>query len=243
MMKYLDTSRVDRTVAAGIGVMAISVVALAVGLYFIVTALTDDEAGLPSEGSIEDILADTSETSAILGDPQASPAPQGPRPTRLGIPGLVVDAPVEPTGFEPGTNMPDVPDRADLVAWYTFTPTPGLGNNAVFSGHVDWQTQSGAPIPGVFYRLRELEIGDTITVTLEDGRTLDYRVTGNIASDYNDPNLIRLMGPTKKDVVTLVTCGGSWIADGSTENGGNYSHRVMVRAELVPEPAAAAAAD
>lgn len=239
-MRNFDISRIDRTLASGIGIMAVSVVLLAVGLYYIVTALTDDPAGLPSEGSIEDILADNnSESSAILG-PGASPAPQGPKPTRLAIPGLFVDAPVAPTGFEPGTNEPDVPDRADLVAWYDFTPTPGLGTNAVFSGHVDWQTPDGAPIPGVFYRLRELKIGDAIQVTLEDGRALEYRVTGNIASDYNDPKLIRLMAPTKKDVVTLITCGGSWLADGSEENGGNYSHRVLVRAELMPAPVAAA---
>jgi LPXTG-site transpeptidase (sortase) family protein len=115
-----------------------------------------------------------------------------------------------------------------------------MGSNAVFSGHVDWQTPEGAPIPGVFYRLRELKLGDAISVTLEDGRVLEYRVTGNIASSYDDPNLLRLMASTKKDVVTLITCGGSWVADGSEETGGNYSHRVLVRAELVPPPAAAA---
>ena len=113
-----------------------------------------------------------------------------------------------------------------------------MGSNAVFSGHVDWQTPEGSPIPGVFYRLRELKIGDSVTISLDDERTLEYRVTGNIASDYDDPNLVRLMGATKKDVVTLITCGGTWVPDGSKENGGNYSHRVLVRAELIPAPAA-----
>jgi hypothetical protein len=77
-----------------------------------------------------------------------------------------------------------------------------------------------------------------VTVSLDDERTLEYRVTGNIASDYDDPNLRRLMGATKKDVITL-SRARTWVPDGSKENGGNYSHRVLVRAELVSVPVAA----
>lgn len=237
-MRFPELSRIDRTLATGVGISLMSLVLLMSGLYFVVSALTDDPAGLPAEGSIEDILAGSEAGVPVSGAP-ASPVPQGPRPTRLGIPGIFIDAPVAATGFEPGTNQPDVPNRADLIAWYDFTPTPGMGSNAVFSGHVDWQTPEGSPVPGVFYRLRELKIGDSVTISLDDERTLEYRVTGNIASDYDDPNLVRLMGATKKDVVTLITCGGAWVPDGSKENGGNYSHRVLVRAELIPAPAAA----
>src|SRR3990172_5851404 len=39
--------------------------------------------------------------------------------------------------------------------------------------------------------------------------------------------------PTSKDVLTLITCGGTWLRDYSNPNGGNYSHRVVVRAERV----------
>jgi LPXTG-site transpeptidase (sortase) family protein len=239
-MKRPDLANIDRTTAAGAGVMLVSALLLAVGLYFVVSALTDDELGLPGEGSTEDILADeNTDIINIVSGGSTEEVDHGPKPTRLGIPGLFIDAPVAQTGFVPGTNQPDVPDRADLVAWYEFTPTPGRGSNAVFSGHVDWQTQDGAPIPGVFYRLRELKLGDTITVALDDGQVLEYRVTGNVAAAYDEPKLIRMMGKTTKDVVTLITCGGSWVADGSTENGGNYSHRVLVRAERVQPPAAA----
>jgi sortase (surface protein transpeptidase) len=43
---------------------------------------------------------------------------------------------------------------------------------------------------------------------------------------------------TNKDVITLITCGGSWINDPSKDNGGNYSHRIIVRAERVTEAVA-----
>jgi LPXTG-site transpeptidase (sortase) family protein len=145
-------------------------------------------------------------------------------------------------GLEEGTNNPQVPERPDQVAWYDFSPPPGLANNAVFSGHVDWQTHTGQPIAAVFYRLRELQIGDPITVTLEDGTNIEYRVTGNVATDYDDANVSRAMNWTTKDVITLITCGGTWVNDPSKENGGNYTHRIIVRAERVTDNQAAALA-
>jgi LPXTG-site transpeptidase (sortase) family protein len=97
---------------------------------------------------------------------------------------------------------------------------------------VDWYYW-GMPVEGVFYHLRELQIGDEITLDLEDGSQLRYRVTGNVATAYDDPNVVDVMDPTSKDVVTLITCGGTWQRDYSNPNGGNYSHRVIVRAERV----------
>ena len=61
---------------------------------------------------------------------------------------------------------------------------------------------------GVFYHLSELEMDDVISVTLDDGSELEYRVTGNVALPYGDPNVIKLMDGTIKDVLTLITSGG-----------------------------------
>jgi len=41
------------------------------------------------------------------------------------------------------------------------------------------------------------------------------------------------MGPTPNDVITLITCGGTWVPDRSMPLGGNYTHRLVVRAERV----------
>lgn len=223
----------------GLGLIGCSAAVLAFGLFSIISALRDDPADLPSEGTIEDILEDNTDEPAVIGSVPPEPTPQGPLPTRIAVPSLYVDAPVSTFGVDE-TNTPQVPDRADLVAWYDFSSRPGHGN-AVFSGHVDWQTQAGDPIPGVFYRLRELKIGDTIFVSLDDGTQAQYRVTGNVASRYDDPNVLRIMGPAGRDVITLVTCGGTWERDPSRELGGNYTHRVLVRAERIH--AAAVAAD
>jgi LPXTG-site transpeptidase (sortase) family protein len=217
--------KIDRRLAVTGLVLLASTALLLVGLVSILVALGSDNVDLPNEGSLEQILSQST-TSTSEGR-----LPEGPAPIRIGIPKVGVDATVLALGRDRKGN-PSVPDSGRDVAWYTFTAPPGRGNNAVFSGHVDWYYW-GDPGEGVFYHLRELQIGDEITVDLVDGRQLRYRVIGNVAVPYDDPDVGRVMDPTSNDVVTLITCGGTWLRDYSNPNGGNYSHRVIVRAERV----------
>lgn len=222
--------RLDRRLLAGGLVLVASLAMLGLGLFSILAALGDSGVDLPQEGSIEEIAA-----QSVTGDGSAAggaEAVRGPAPVRVSIPRLYLDAPVIVMGLDEN-RIPQVPQRPDQVAWYDFSATPGRGGNAVFSGHVDWRTRQGDAIPGVFYRLRELEIGDTVELTLEDGTQLQYRVTGNVATLYDDPNVVKAMQATSRDVITLITCGGSWVRDPREALGGNYSHRVVVRAERV----------
>ena len=227
MMRSLF-SRIHRRLGVGIFVLIASTVLFVGGMISIVVALSGGGADLPGQGSLDAIIDEASPDSGTPAAPTPS-APLPPIPTRLAIPRLYIDAPVITMTMH--DNVPEVPDRPDQVAWYDFTYRPGQANNAVFSGHVDWQTRTGAPIPGVFYRLRELEIGDTLVLTQEDGTQLKYTVTGNVAAAYEDPNIAKAMGPTSRDSLTLITCGGSWQVDRRQQYGGNYSHRIVVRAE------------
>lgn len=229
MSRFVAT--LDRRLALGVLVLLASAGMLAVGLFSVIAALTSGGADLPHQGSIQAILADSAGANAGASDNGAGVATVTP-PVRFGIPRLNIDAPVITMGLD-ANHVPQVPDRPDQIAWYSFSAAPGKSSNAVFSGHVDWQTSDRVPIPGVFYRLRELEIGDLLNVTLADGTQLQYRVTGNVATPYNDPNVIKAMQPTTNDVVTLITCGGTWTRNPSEPFGGNYSHRVIVRAERV----------
>lgn len=204
---------------------------MGVGLFAVVSALSSDDANLPHEGTIIGIVGATDTPQDFVADPNSWPT--GPKPVSISVPRIDVDAPIVELGFEPGTNTPAVPTTGYEAAWYDFNPAPGLGYNALFSGHVDWQTAAHSPIPGVFYRLRELQIGDEILVTLEDGQTIQYRVTGNVAAAFDDPNVLKAMAPAKKDVITILTCGGQWEPNPYEENGGNYTHRIVVRAERV----------
>jgi len=226
----------DRRLAVTGLVMAASALLLIVGLLSVFLAIGDDNVDLPNEGSLEEIL---SEQAPDAGE-EAPPLLEGPPPVRISIPRIFVDdAEVVTLGLN-RDNIPEVPKRGDQVAWYDFSAPPGLGSNAVFAAHVDWYYLGGQPGPAVFYRLRELEIGDEITVELEDGSELTYRVTGNVATAWDDPNVVRVMQGTSEDLITLITCGGSWIKDFSYPEGGNYSHRIIVRAERVRDLAAPA---
>ena len=235
-------SRIDRSVALGVGVLVTSLALLALAFVSIFAALNNDGANLPEEGTLQEILGEslsgTDQSATLTPDLGPLPAP----PARLAVPRLYIDAPMITMGLD-GEGHPQVPDRPDQVAWYNFAAAPGQRSNAVLAGHVDWQTRSGAPIPGVFYRLRELEIGDKLMITLEDGTKFEYRVTGNVATAYEDPNINKAMSPTSNEVITLITCGGTWVKSGQGHFGGSYSHRVLVRAERLPAAVDALEAD
>lgn len=163
--------------------------------------------------------------------PAIMPLPDVAAPRRIVIDKIGVDAPIITLGADANLH-PEVPDDPYVVAWYEFSTKPGQGSNAVFAGHVDW-TVNGQPVTGVFWGLRELEEGDVVKVLLEDGSELRYRVTHSIAIGYDDPEGVKVMYRTPNDVITLISCGGTWVPNPSMALGGNYTHRLVVRAELV----------
>lgn len=216
-------------------VFVASAAALGIGLWSIVSSLTQG-VDLPQEGSLKEIVSDSrpldyEDLPDLVAEKPADKRFRGPPPVRLVVPRIHVDAPVLTMGLDADL-IPEVPDTGYQIAYYDFTPRPGKGSNAVFSGHVDWFSY-GQPVPGVFFRLRELQLGDLVRVYLKDGTRLRYVVSANVGVNYTDPNVLRVMDGTDKDVITLITCGGTWLPDPSLDFGGTYSHRVIVRAERV----------
>jgi LPXTG-site transpeptidase (sortase) family protein len=167
----------------------------------------------------------------------STPLPGPPRDTsplaRMIIEKINVDAPIITLGLDENS-APQVPDGPYDVAWYDWTSRPGWGSNAVFSGHVDW-TVYGRPVAGVFYYLHDLGLDDIIKVVLEDGTAYSYKVTANRAIEADDPETVAVMNPTPDDMVTLITCGGTWIPNWSEPQHGHYTHRQVVQAALIGE--------
>jgi sortase (surface protein transpeptidase) len=75
----------------------------------------------------------------------------------------------------------------------------------VIEGHVD--TYEG---PAVFFRLGALRPGEQIDVTLADGITAVFRVTG--VREYRKSNFPAktIYGPTGYAALHLITCGGAF---------------------------------
>jgi sortase (surface protein transpeptidase) len=99
---------------------------------------------------------------------------------------------------------------------------PGQTGTSVIEGHVD--SYQG---PAVFYRLGALRPGNLIDVTLADGITAVFRVTGvrEYAKDKFPANTI--FGPADYAALRVITCGGDF--DAAT---GHYLSSVVVFATL-----------
>lgn len=126
-------------------------------------------------------------------------------PERLLIPSIGVDAPVVVLGLDPDGAM-ESPEGPDPVGWYTFSPTPGNPGNTVFSGHRDWRTG----VTAVFWRLSELLPGDRLSITLADGARVDYEVVLSILVGPDDMSVGDVVGQTREEIITLITCEGSF---------------------------------
>ena len=157
-------------------------------------------------------------TSTVVAPP-ASNAPID----RIAIPRFGVEAPIIVLGVDESGVM-ETPTGAWEVAWYDFTSRPGVGSNAVFSGHVD-ALYTGTPGEAVFYNLKDLEQGDSIEVRLADGTVYEYRVTVRYSVDPTTADVGSIVGPTQREIITLITCGGNL--------GTEYDQRLIVLAERV----------
>jgi sortase (surface protein transpeptidase) len=220
--------RHNRLTLAAILLLA-SVVLLGAGLAGLL--LTGDDG--PVITNIGNIPIYDGDLSTATSTPLPTPPPNDSPLTRMIIEKIGVDAPVITLGLDEN-QVPQVPDGPYDVAWYNWSSRPGWGSNAVFSGHVDW-TLYGQPVVGVFYYLHNLGLDDEIKVVLEDGTVYRYKITANQAIEDGDPKALEVMGPTPNDVLTIITCGGTWIRDWTDPLGGHYTHRQVVRAELIEE--------
>ncbi len=167
----------------------------------------------------------------------AAPAPEPPLPEaayHMVIDKIGVDAAVFPFGLD-ANRVPEVPLNADDVAWYNFSSPPGTGSNAVFAGHVTWNGRA------VFYDLKDIQVGDSITLRGDNGTEIAYTVSDSFTVDPNDPNALSVMAPTPADVITIITCDGSFYYTGDPVFNGDYTQRRVVRATLSHLTKAAAA--
>ncbi len=182
-----------------------------------------------SGDSADDFLALPSPTATdIPATPAPTPAPPlGDQPYTITIDKIGVNAPVLTFGLD-ADQVPEVPLNASDVAWYDFSAKPGTGSNAVFAAHVTWNGRA------VFYDLDDLTAGDQIALTsTTDGTQVVYSVSDVFSVDPDDPNSLKVMYGTEKDVITLITCGGTFTSNNDPTFGGEYSQRLVVRGNLV----------
>lgn len=141
-------------------------------------------------------------------EPAPEPAPEvvlpAGEPVRVTIGAIDVDADLVELGLKPNNEM-EVPDFG-LAGWYTEGPRPGHPGPAVVAAHVD--SRAG---PDVFYRLRELTVGDTVEVTYDSGDVVTFVVEADPVQTPKDELPGDDIWPvTNERRLTLITCGGSF---------------------------------
>jgi Sortase domain len=145
-------------------------------------------------------------------------------PVSVHIPAIGVDSTLLHLGLNAnGTvQVPSIRTSAGLAAWYKYSSTPGQIGSSVIEGHVD--SEKG---PAVFFRLGALHPGDTVDVTLADGVTAVFRVTG--VREYAKTRFPAkaIYGATDFAALRLITCGGAF--DYAT---GHYLSSTVVFASL-----------
>jgi len=160
----------------------------------------------------------------VVARPAVPAAPeQGPAPVRLVVPARGVDAVVDPVGVGPDGQMA-LPDDVDRVGWYRFGPAPGDDGSAVLAGHVDDAEQGlGALAP-----VRDAAVGDDVVVTDAAGTESRWRVVSRELLQKQALPLDRLFAREGPPRLTLITCGGPFLAEF-----GSYRDNVVVVAEPV----------
>ncbi len=172
--------------------------------FFFASAYEDREMNLPK--SFESVSVDS-----------------GGLPSRVMIPKIGLDSPVEHVGITYRGNM-GTPKNITNTGWYKYGTIPGELGSAVIDGHVD----NGFNLPGVFSKLKDLNPGDDIYVETDKGVKLHFVVEEKKIYPYKEVPLEEVFNRNDTGRLNLITCEGDWIDEAETDE-----NRLIVYARLV----------
>ncbi|MGK5549581.1 class F sortase [Streptomyces sp. URMC 127] len=196
-------------------------VALCVGSWLIRRG-ADIQDPPPQPSAAEAFPATGPRTGPVRGERATPPLPIA-VPTRVRIPAIDVDAPLEPLRLLPdGSLSSPRDDESNVAGWYADGAAPGTTGTAVVAGHVD--TATG---PAVFYNLGALKKGYRVEVARADARTAVFTVDAIEVYSRADFPSQKVYGPAGRPELRLITCGG-----GFSEESHAYLGNVVVYAHL-----------
>ncbi|WP_373894706.1 sortase domain-containing protein [Virgibacillus natechei] len=145
-------------------------------------------------------------------------------PAEIELPKIDVSAPIENVDILENGEM-GVPSEAGNVGWFEPGFKPGNMGSAVLAGHVDSKTG-----PAIFYDLDELEMGDEIHVTGQEGETLTFVVRKLENYPRDAAPIEEIFGSTDGRSLNLITCTGVF-----DQSEGTHEERLVVYTELKEE--------
>jgi LPXTG-site transpeptidase (sortase) family protein len=145
------------------------------------------------------------------------PTANGVRPTRLIIPAIKLQDPVQNMGVT-GNGELDVPNgMTKNVGWYAAGTLPGDAGSAVMDAHVY----------AAFVNLHKVKVGDDVYVQTDNGRTLRFVVNDVETYALASVPVDKLFNQDGARNLNLITCAGKFNKQLST-----YDHRLVVYATL-----------
>jgi len=143
----------------------------------------------------------------------------GGRPVSIDIPSIGVHTTLQQLGLDSDGALEPPTDLTE-AGWYTGSPVPGQAGPSVIAGHVD--SFQG---PAVFFELKQLKPGDTVTVGLSSGRQAVFSVM--LVQEYPKDAFptADVYGARPDPELRLITCGGGFTA-------GHYLDNIVVYANL-----------
>jgi sortase A len=166
--------------------------------------------GQPAAPPMPDVLPETpllapNQTPPLLAATPVITDPSAAMPTRIVIPAIALDAPIEPAGWGQvdGVSVWNIPYHF-AAGWLKTSAPLGRIGNTVLDGHHNIAGQ-------VFRYLVDLKPGDLIEVYANDRRFVYTVVAKHILLDRDQPIEIRRQNaqwiqPTLDERLTLVTC-------------------------------------
>jgi len=145
-------------------------------------------------------------------------------PRYILIPKISVKAMVKQVGITKD-NQIGIPANVHDTAWYNQSAKPGQPGAVLIDGHVSsWKTH------GVFYDLKKLVTGDSISIERGDGTVLTYNVTKKETYAADKVDMAAALAPVNPDKpgLNLITCTGTVI-----KGTNDFDKRIVVFAEQV----------
>jgi hypothetical protein len=130
---------------------------------------------------------------------------RAPRPVRVRIPAIGVNAPLVVLGLDTATGALRPPAGFAEAGWWGGGARPGERGPAVLAGHVDNRTG-----PAVFFKLPRLEPGDAVFVARRDGSQVRFMVRRVVHYPKARFPSAAVYGPTRRPELRLITCSGAF---------------------------------
>ena len=130
-------------------------------------------------------------------------------------------------GVDEGGQL-ESPKEWNVAGWFRGSSRTEEKGNVVIYAHYD----DNRGRPAAFWKLKNVKVGDKVSILDSYGRYYDYRVYEVYYVDVSDPDRLKLLESTNdgSSKLTLLTCGGLWLS-----GEGNYNKRLVVSAELMQQ--------